>query len=178
MFGRQSRAQLVTARTTMPGATPPPGNPMGEGSRQYTYPSPVNVGWDYPLDGSVLDTYAGVYIPDQKHLGIGVRDMALVQPTGDPLDGAITRAHSARPGIYNPAGGGFGVLQGTARVQSDGNYYPRTLNPVQSAHVIATQELVYSDLAGNGGVLQGTFDLTPLLDVQALNKTGPGSVGG
>ncbi len=157
--------------------TPLPGNPMGDGSRQFTYPAPVNTGWDYAAAAPGLIA-GGVYIPDRKHLGIGVGDMALVQPTGDPAEAPITRAHPGHAGVYVPAGGGFGPARTTALNQTDGTFSPRTLNPTPPMTTLATQEVVYSDLAGNGGVLQGTFNLSPLIDLQNRTGTGPGAVGG
>lgn len=157
--------------------TPIPGNPMGDGSRQFSYPSPVNVGWDYARGHTDL-LPGGLFITDRKHLGIGVRDQALIKPTGDPVMSTDAYGHAAKPGAYVPAGGGFGPARTTAQNKTDGNTYTKTLNPAPPMNTLATQEVVYTDLAGNGGVLQGTFNLSPLLDFQTRNQTGSGAVGG
>lgn len=136
----------------------------------------VDVGTEY-LTGTGRPAFAGVFLPDPKHLGIGVGDMALIKPTGDPAMSRITRGSQATPGLYiSPWMGVPNVA--AARVATDGNWYAHTLNPVMPALVVAAKELIISDLAGNAGPLVGTFDLTPLLDLQRLAQTGSGNVGG
>lgn len=114
----------------------------------------------------------GVYVDDRMHLGIGVNDLALVKPTGDPIMSTITRGKDGSPGMFvSPWMGVYDPNPG--RVAKDGNFYSKTLNPVTPAPLIPSQTLIITDLAGNGGPLMGEIALQPLLDLQALNQKGP-----
>lgn len=115
---------------------------------------------------------SGVYVNDQKHLGIGVNDLALVKPTGDPIMSTITRGKGGLPGAYvSPWMGVYDPNPG--RNPKDGNAYFKTMNPVSPAPLIPSKQLIISDLAGNAGPLMGEIALQPLLDLQALNQKGP-----
>lgn len=130
------------------------------------------------MNRNVRPAYAGTFVNDQMHLGIGVGDLGLIQPTGDPVMSVITNVNGARPGVFVPQGLGLTATGQWARSQRDGNYYNRTINPREPAQTLAGQELVYTDLAGNGGMLMGEIGLQGLLDIAALNAQGSGAVGG